>query len=100
VAAVADVAILTADNPRHEDPERIAEAVAAGMGTLHAGALVVERDRAVAIGRAIDLAGPDDLVLIAGRGHETHQEIGDRRIPFVDADVARAALEARAGSDA
>jgi UDP-N-acetylmuramoyl-L-alanyl-D-glutamate--2,6-diaminopimelate ligase len=91
----ADVAVLTTDNPRHEDPAAIAAAVRAGAPAPRAR-WIEELDRARAIELAIALAGPDDLVVIAGKGHEEVQEIGDARLPFSDADVARAAI-ARGG---
>jgi UDP-N-acetylmuramoyl-L-alanyl-D-glutamate--2,6-diaminopimelate ligase len=90
----ADTVILTSDNPRSEDPEAILDAMAAGAGT----GTGVERiaDRRAAIERAIGLAGPGDVVLIAGKGHETYQEIADGvKLPFDDRQVAREALHAR-----
>jgi len=87
---LADVAILTSDNPRDEDPLAIIDDVRAGMHG-HA-ALVVEPDRRVAIGAALERAHPGDLVLIAGKGHETTQTMGDRILPFDDRDEARMAL--------
>ncbi|MEO6527686.1 MAG: UDP-N-acetylmuramoyl-L-alanyl-D-glutamate--2,6-diaminopimelate ligase [Gemmatimonadaceae bacterium] len=78
-AAGADVAIVTSDNPRTEDPERILDDIEAGMGaTAH------ERieDRRDAIARALEIATPDDLVLLAGKGHETYQVRGTTRLPF------------------
>ncbi|MCW5625788.1 MAG: UDP-N-acetylmuramoyl-L-alanyl-D-glutamate--2,6-diaminopimelate ligase, partial [Burkholderiales bacterium] len=87
---LADCAIVTSDNPRSEDPDAIIAAIVAGAASNH----VVEPDRASAIGRALRDAGPDDVVLIAGKGHETHQEIAGRRLPFSDLAVARAALGA------
>lgn len=91
--SAADVAIVTSDNPRSEDPLTIVTAVREGVesGTE----LVVEVDRRVAIDRAIDLAEDGDIVLILGRGHEPYQQIGDTKLPFDDRLVARAALERR-----
>ncbi|HEU5283997.1 MAG TPA: UDP-N-acetylmuramoyl-L-alanyl-D-glutamate--2,6-diaminopimelate ligase [Burkholderiales bacterium] len=84
-------AIVTSDNPRSEDPLTIIEQVIAGAHpTYH-----VDADRASAIHRAIQAAGPEDIVLIAGKGHETYQEIAGVRLPFSDAEVAQAALRAR-----
>jgi len=85
---LADVAILTSDNPRSEDPLAIIDEVLAGI----TGDIEVEPDRAAAIERAISLAGEGDVVLIAGKGHEQGQEFADRTIPFDDRDVARDAL--------
>ncbi len=91
-ALAADVVIVTSDNPRSEDPARIAAQVVAD---LPAGRARVELDRRTAIFAALAEAAPDDVVLIAGKGHETTQEIGGVRTPFDDRQVARAALEAR-----
>jgi UDP-N-acetylmuramoyl-L-alanyl-D-glutamate--2,6-diaminopimelate ligase len=83
-------AIVTSDNPRSEDPRAIVDQIVAGARPNHE----VEIDRAAAIGRALRLATPSDVVLIAGKGHETTQEIAGRLLPFDDLLVARAALEA------
>lgn len=90
-----DIAILTSDNPRSEDPLAIIEAIAAGARQIPGadGRLHIEPDRARAIAMAIELAETDDLVLIAGKGHETYQILGDRRIYFDDRERARVALE-------
>jgi UDP-N-acetylmuramoyl-L-alanyl-D-glutamate--2,6-diaminopimelate ligase len=96
-AATADVAVLTSDNPRSEDPSRILAAVAAGAReAVAAGApaeLVIELDRRQAIATALDVAQPGDVVVIAGKGHETGQELADRTLPFDDRVVAAALLE-------
>jgi UDP-N-acetylmuramoyl-L-alanyl-D-glutamate--2,6-diaminopimelate ligase len=96
----ADLAILTSDNPRSEDPLQIlaemrggAEQAAARPG--HHAQLVEEPDRAAAIARAVQAAGPGDAVVIAGKGHETGQEIGGVVHPFDDRLVLRAALSGR-----
>ncbi len=91
-ALAADEVIVTSDNPRSEDPARIAEQVVAD---IPAGRARVELDRRAAIFAALSEAGPEDVVLIAGKGHETTQEIGGVRTPFDDRQVAREALEAR-----
>jgi UDP-N-acetylmuramoyl-L-alanyl-D-glutamate--2,6-diaminopimelate ligase len=88
---LADVAVLTSDNPRSEDPGLIIADVRAGA--TEPDRLIVEVDRARAIAAALAAAEPGDVVVIAGKGHETGQEIGGRVIPFDDADVARSALE-------
>ena len=86
----ADVVIVTDDNPRGEDPAAIrAEILAACPGAREIG------DRAQAIAAAIDGLGAGDVLVIAGKGHETGQRIGDRVIPFDDAGVARDALAAK-----
>lgn len=96
-AELADLVILTSDNPRSEDPEAIIDQIEAGMAASPWAARPRERltDRAAAIRRAIELAGPGDTVLIAGKGHETYQILRDRTVPFDDREVARAALRER-----
>jgi UDP-N-acetylmuramoyl-L-alanyl-D-glutamate--2,6-diaminopimelate ligase len=89
-AELADIVIVTSDNPRSEDPEAIAAEIVAGTG----GAVEVELDRAAAIVRAIELAQPGDVVLIAGKGAEQGQEFADRTVPFDDREVAKEALAA------
>jgi UDP-N-acetylmuramoyl-L-alanyl-D-glutamate--2,6-diaminopimelate ligase len=85
-AQASDLAILTSDNPRDEDPDTIIDAVLAGVpgGRANPG-VVVEADRHVAIRRALDAAEPGDIVIIAGKGHENYQEMAGRRLPFDDA---------------
>jgi UDP-N-acetylmuramoyl-L-alanyl-D-glutamate--2,6-diaminopimelate ligase len=87
---LADLAILTSDNPRSEDPMAIIAEAAAGAE--RPDALVIEPDRHRAIVTAVRNARPGDVVVIAGKGHETTQVIGDEVIPFDDRDVARRAL--------
>jgi UDP-N-acetylmuramoyl-L-alanyl-D-glutamate--2,6-diaminopimelate ligase len=87
----ADTVILTTDNPRSEDPEAIIDAMAEGAPQAHR-----ITDRRAAIEHAIGLAGPGDVVLIAGKGHETYQELaGGVKLPFDDRVVAREVLHAR-----
>jgi UDP-N-acetylmuramoyl-L-alanyl-D-glutamate--2,6-diaminopimelate ligase len=91
-AAGADLAIVTSDNPRSEDPQAIVEEIVAGMPGGGAET-EVEPDRRAAIGIAIEAAGAGDTVVIAGKGHEQGQEFeGGRKIPFDDRDVAREEL--------
>jgi UDP-N-acetylmuramoyl-L-alanyl-D-glutamate--2,6-diaminopimelate ligase len=85
---LADVAIVTSDNPRSEDPAAIIDEVLAGAGE----GLEVEPDRATAIGRALALAAEGDVVVIAGKGHEQGQEFARRVVPFDDREVARETL--------
>jgi UDP-N-acetylmuramoyl-L-alanyl-D-glutamate--2,6-diaminopimelate ligase len=85
---LADVAILTSDNPRSEDPLAIIDEVLTGAD----GEIEVEPDRAAAIERAIAEAQDGDVVIIAGKGHEQGQEFADHTIPFDDREVARDAL--------
>jgi UDP-N-acetylmuramoyl-L-alanyl-D-glutamate--2,6-diaminopimelate ligase len=94
----ADIAVLTTDNPRREAPAAIAADVRAGAPAPRAR-WIEELDRARAIELAIDLAGPDDLVVIAGKGHEEVQEVSGEELPFSDAAVACAAI-ARRGAPA
>jgi UDP-N-acetylmuramoyl-L-alanyl-D-glutamate--2,6-diaminopimelate ligase len=90
---LADLAIVTDDNPRSENGDTIVAQILAGM---HApGRAIVERDRARAIGIALARASGGDVVLLAGKGHEAYQESAGVKRPFDDLQVARAALEAR-----
>jgi UDP-N-acetylmuramoyl-L-alanyl-D-glutamate--2,6-diaminopimelate ligase len=101
-AEAADEVIITSDNPRSENPADIMAQIAAGMaGATTTGAtegarpLLIE-DRAAAILRAVKHAAKNDVVLLAGKGHEQYQEIRGRKLPFLDADHAALALAARA----
>jgi UDP-N-acetylmuramoyl-L-alanyl-D-glutamate--2,6-diaminopimelate ligase len=85
---LADVAIVTSDNPRSEEPDAIIDEVVAGARVN----VVVEPDRRRAIERALDDARPGDVVVIAGKGHEQGQEFAGRTLPFDDRAVAREAL--------
>jgi UDP-N-acetylmuramoyl-L-alanyl-D-glutamate--2,6-diaminopimelate ligase len=87
---LADNAIFTADNPRLEDPEAILADMRAGL--THPENAQTLSDRASAIAAAIAAAGPGDQVLIAGKGHETYQIIGEERFAFDDREVARQAI--------
>ncbi len=86
----ADHAIITSDNPRKENPEEIIAEVEKGFRSDHYEKVV---DRAAAITRAIEMAQPRDVVLVAGKGHENYQEFADHTIPFDDIQVARRAIE-------
>ncbi|MEK6273822.1 MAG: UDP-N-acetylmuramoyl-L-alanyl-D-glutamate--2,6-diaminopimelate ligase [Actinomycetota bacterium] len=88
VSELADVAIVTSDNPRSEDPRAIIDEIVAGTD----GELEIVQDRRQAIARAIEEAAPGDVVLIAGKGHEQGQQFRDRTVPFDDREVAREAL--------
>jgi UDP-N-acetylmuramoyl-L-alanyl-D-glutamate--2,6-diaminopimelate ligase len=92
VAEGADLAVLTSDNPRSEDPRAIADAVLPGLAA--AGAVRVELDRRVAIAGALADAKAGDVVVIAGKGHETGQTANGRTVPFDDRVVAREELGA------
>jgi UDP-N-acetylmuramoyl-L-alanyl-D-glutamate--2,6-diaminopimelate ligase len=88
---LADLTVITSDNPRDEIARDVISEIEAGVG---AGAYVVEPDRALAIREAIRQARPGDIVLICGKGHEDYQEFeGGRRVHFDDREVAAAALD-------
>ena len=88
-ARLADQVVITSDNPRSEDPMVIVNATVAGVPDDYRGCVVIEPDRRTAIGVALQLARPGDVVLIAGKGHETTQTVGDLVLPFDDRAVAR-----------
>jgi len=95
---LSDVIVITSDNPRREDPGRIIDEVQRGItnDTRRLGSqLFAIVDRRVAIVKAIEVARPGDLVLLAGKGHEKYQIIGDASLPFDDVDVAREMLARR-----
>jgi len=93
-ADLSDRVVVTSDNPRSEDPSAIIDQILAGIeGGIDNPKVVVEPDRRVAIFWALNkVAQPGDLVVIAGKGHETGQQFANRKIPFDDRDVAREAL--------
>ncbi len=89
-----DIAIVTSDNPRTEDPLAIIEDIKRGLkGSNH----IIIPDRREAIYRAIELADTDDIVLIAGKGHEDYQVLGTKKVHFDDREVAHEALQRAAG---
>jgi UDP-N-acetylmuramoyl-L-alanyl-D-glutamate--2,6-diaminopimelate ligase len=88
----ADRIVVTSDNPRTESPEAIIDEVMAGFGPQTRAEVVRECDRRSAIERAIRLAEPGDVVVIAGKGHEDYQVLGARRVHFDDREVAAEAL--------
>jgi UDP-N-acetylmuramoyl-L-alanyl-D-glutamate--2,6-diaminopimelate ligase len=90
--AYSDIAIITSDNPRSEDPAAIVRDIEKGF---HKGGYEVILDRREAIERAISLAESRDIVLIAGKGHEAYQQFAAETVPFSDVQVARQAIEAR-----
>ena len=96
MGAVADAGsdwlFVTSDNPRHEDPMAIIQSVVSGIAGPH----TIEPDRRAAITAAINSARGGDIVLIAGKGHETTQTTGDQTIPFDDRLVANQVLEGSA----
>ncbi|MGP5215163.1 UDP-N-acetylmuramoyl-L-alanyl-D-glutamate--2,6-diaminopimelate ligase [Psychrobacter celer] len=91
--AGADRVILTADNPRTEDPEAILQDMQAGMSTAQYQRTHIEPARQAAIEYAVMQAAPDDIVVIAGKGHETYQEINHVRYDFDDSVVLQQALQ-------
>ncbi len=96
---LSDLIVITSDNPRHEDPERIIEEIRRGITPdtrrdANQGLLSIA-DRRAAIVKAIGVARAGDLVLLAGKGHEQYQVIGDESMPFDDAVIAREALTRR-----
>ncbi len=92
VARLADVPVVTSDNPRTEDPESIIDDVVAGMP----GSPLRITDRRSAIQRALEMARPDDMVLLAGKGHETYQVVGAERRPFDERLIVRELTEGAA----
>ena len=90
-AELADVAVVTSDNPRTEDPDAIIHDIEAGMGPVPH---LREADRREAIAVALHAAGPDDTVLLAGKGHETYQVIGTEKQPFDEREIVRALVGA------
>jgi UDP-N-acetylmuramoyl-L-alanyl-D-glutamate--2,6-diaminopimelate ligase len=98
-ARLSDIVVITSDNPRSEDPARIIEEIQLGIPADRGGMRAVEVhavvDRAEAIERAVAMAQPGDVVLVAGKGHEKYQQIGPRALPFDDGAVARAAVGRR-----
>jgi len=94
-AEIADRVIVTSDNPRSEDPDAIIDDILRGVPARHE--IEVEPDRARAIRRAVMEAGPGELVLVAGKGHEDYQQFRDVTIPFDDREQVRNAIRERAG---
>jgi UDP-N-acetylmuramoyl-L-alanyl-D-glutamate--2,6-diaminopimelate ligase len=100
-AALADVAIFTSDNPRSEDPLAILAAMldgATGVPPSRRAHVIVEPDRAAAIGLAVSSAAKGDVILVAGKGHERGQYVAGRVLPFDDREVTAEALRHRAGA--
>lgn len=91
-ARLADVALVTSDNPRTEDPDRIVDEILEGMGEADGARHERIVDRREAIARALELARPGDAVLLAGKGHETYQVVGTERRPFDERQVVREIL--------
>jgi UDP-N-acetylmuramoyl-L-alanyl-D-glutamate--2,6-diaminopimelate ligase len=96
-ADLSDHVILTSDNPRTEDPLRILADIRAGITASRLAAVETLPDRQAAIERAVELARPGDLVVVAGKGHETYQEIAGHRYPFDDRQVLHEAFARKTG---
>lgn len=90
---MADRIFVTSDNPRTEDPLKIIEDILPGFENPADPRITIQPDRRAAIEAAIHAAGPDDIVLLAGKGHEDYQILGTTKVPFDDREVARQALE-------
>lgn len=95
VEQLADVVFVTSDNPRTEKPEAIINDIMVGFRDPSSQRVTVEPDRRKAIELAIESARPDDIVVLAGKGHETYQIIGDKKFDFSDKDIARQCLRER-----
>jgi UDP-N-acetylmuramoyl-L-alanyl-D-glutamate--2,6-diaminopimelate ligase len=95
---MADLTVVTSDNPRSEDPMAIIDEILSGVADHDRDRVEVEPDRAAAIRLGISLAEPGDMVIVAGKGHETYQLIGNDELPFDDREVARAILLELAGT--
>ncbi|CAN5272374.1 hypothetical protein BH18ACT4_BH18ACT4_15270 [soil metagenome] len=95
-AGLADQVVVTSDNPRAENPDAIIADIMVGIpGRTAAGVVTVEPDRRAAIAAALGDARPGDVVVLAGKGHETIQIVGDEATPFDDREVARQLLAAQ-----
>ena len=81
---LSDIAIFTSDNPRSEDPEKIIREMKTDLSMQELKKVEVYTDRRRAIARAVELASPGDIILVAGKGHETYQEIAGVRHDFSD----------------
>jgi UDP-N-acetylmuramoyl-L-alanyl-D-glutamate--2,6-diaminopimelate ligase len=92
-ARAADIVVVTSDNPRREDPAAIIADVISGIPDPLLSRVRTEPDRRAAIAGALDAARPGDVVVIAGKGHETAQTLADRAVAFDDRVVARELLE-------
>lgn len=93
-AAHADQVVLTNDNPRNEAPDAIIAQIKQGIPAAQQVQLVTEADRAQAIAATVAAAASEDVIVLAGKGHETYQEVAGIRYPFADIEHARSAIEA------
>lgn len=99
-AQFSDVVFVTSDNPRHEEPTAIIEDIVTGLDGRERCRVELEPDRRAAIGMALERARSGDTVLIAGKGHEDYQLVGDAVLAFDDAEVARSFLASRCAKEA
>ncbi|MFZ2988554.1 UDP-N-acetylmuramoyl-L-alanyl-D-glutamate--2,6-diaminopimelate ligase [Ideonella sp.] len=98
-ARLADQVVVTSDNPRRESPQAIINQIVGGVPeSAEPARLQIEADRGLAIARSVAAAAPADVLLIAGKGHEDYQEVGEQKLPFLDAAAALAALQARSAA--
>jgi UDP-N-acetylmuramoyl-L-alanyl-D-glutamate--2,6-diaminopimelate ligase len=88
-ARAADLSVVTSDNPRTEDPEQIMHEIEAGMGGTPHLRIV---DRKAAVLRALAIAKPEDVILLAGKGHETYQVVGQEHVPLDEREIVAAAV--------
>ncbi len=91
----ADILVVTSDNPRTEDPQQIITDILAGIERFQSERMIVEPDRRLAIQRAIDMARPTDVVVVAGKGHEDYQILADQTIHFDDREEVQAYIKTR-----
>jgi len=94
---LADMTVLTSDNPRSEDPKRILEQIEEGIRQVSGAQFEVIEDRRAAIARAVELGGADGVVVVAGKGHENYQVIGDRIVHFDDREEVQTLLDHKNG---
>lgn len=98
-ADYADAIVVTSDNPRNEEPLTIINHILSGFTPAQRRSVHIEPDRSTAIGLALAAAEPDDVILIAGKGHEDYQIIKDQRLHFDDVEVVQQHLAAAGGSN-
>ncbi len=97
-AQSADIVVVTSDNPRSEDPDRIIDEIVAGMPEDARAEVQREPDRRAAVSSAISQAKHGDIVVLAGKGHESTQEVAGVFVPFSDVEAAREALGQEGGA--
>jgi UDP-N-acetylmuramoyl-L-alanyl-D-glutamate--2,6-diaminopimelate ligase len=95
--AESDICVVTSDNPRREDPQAIIAEILAGIDGAGKAEVVTIADRREAITHALSVARSGDIVVIAGKGHEDYQILGDQKVHFDDREVVREVLQSIAG---